>query len=152
METTIINSADYWIHDLRFAGVQPDRRMVHWEGADRLVIAMTKVEPSYSDTIEITLGGPIYDQGPVKFHRETYTYDTYLLQKEDLLFLSSVQLRTLRNLIFAIHGYKFRSPDLREYFGSQEWYSPSDAFSDSDLTDIERRNIALIQELEAQRK
>jgi hypothetical protein len=150
METTIINKG-FWIHELEFAGEPPDQRLVRWEGDNRLVITMTNVEPLYNDIIEITGGGPIYSRGPVVFP-SSYWYNKSVISRERIIFLSSSQLRILRNLIFAVHGYKFRSADLQEYFGREDWYKPSDSFSDSDLNSFERQNIALIQELEAQRK
>jgi hypothetical protein len=150
MEATVINNG-FWIHELEFAGEPPAEESLRWEGDNRLVITMTNVEPSYNDIIEITGGGPIYSRGPVAFPN-SYWYDESVISRESISFLSSSQLRILRNLIFAVHGYKFRSADLQEYFGNEDWYEPSDSFSDSLLNSFERQNIALIQELEAQRK
>jgi hypothetical protein len=150
MEVVIVNNG-LWIHDLEIAGERPDQKWVEWKGENRLVITLTNIEPLYNDVIEMVVGGPIYSRGPVAFPH-SYRYDKRLIPRDDLVLLNSSQLRILRNLIFAVHGYRFRSADLQEYFGREDWYQPSDSFSDSVLSDFERQNIALIQEFEAQRK
>jgi hypothetical protein len=59
-------------------------------------------------------------------------------------------LKLMRNEIFARHGYRFKTGDLKQYFGSFDWYKPQfDDITDR-LTEIERINIALIRKLESQ--
>jgi len=57
-------------------------------------------------------------------------------------------LKIMRNEIFARHGYKFKTTDMTNYFGAKDWYVPQYDDVTSRLTEIERINIALIQELE----
>lgn len=66
----------------------------------------------------------------------------------DLAGLSPGDLRLLRNAIFAMHGYRFKSADLQEYFGRFQWYSPDYADVTSRLSQIERDNIATIKKHE----
>ena len=57
-------------------------------------------------------------------------------------------LKIMRNEIFARHGYKFKTTDMASYFDAKDWYVPQYDDVTSRLTEIERINIALIQELE----
>jgi len=54
------------------------------------------------------------------------------------------ELRLLRNEIYARHGYRFKTPYLAEWFSSEEWYTVRPDFEESDLTPIDRANIATI--------
>jgi len=54
------------------------------------------------------------------------------------------ELRIMRNEIFARYGYAFKSDDLKQYFGSQRWYSPARENIDKFITDLEKKNIELI--------
>ena len=72
------------------------------------------------------------------------------LTAEDLQDLDKAQLRLMRNAVYAIHGYDFKSQDLKEYFSGFSWYKPNPNFSESDFTEIERKNIELIRQMENQ--
>ena len=54
------------------------------------------------------------------------------------------ELRIMRNEIFARYGYIFKSEDLKQYFGSQRWYSPTRENVDKFITDLEKKNMVLI--------
>ena len=56
----------------------------------------------------------------------------------------------LRNLIYAKHGYKFKSEDLKKIFSEFDWYVPSDSFSEADFTNWENSVIKDIQRYEAE--
>ena len=58
-------------------------------------------------------------------------------------------LKIMRNEIFARHGYKFKTKDMTDYFGAQEWYRPQHDDVASRLSETEQINIALIQILES---
>ena len=74
-----------------------------------------------------------------------------LLTYQYIAGLSQQDLMLARNEIFARHGRIFNDPDVRNYFESQIWYygyiEPED-FTDTMLSDIEKDNIAFIQEYE----
>ncbi len=76
---------------------------------------------------------------------------TWLSQRKvtqsDLSGLTKSQLRILRNAIFAIHGHKFNSRDLRTYFESFAWYTPVGDAS-SQLSPLEQENVAIIKSYE----
>ena len=60
-------------------------------------------------------------------------------------------LRLMRNAILARHGYRFQSPDLQEYFGSEPWYKPADTNDAVRLSFLEELNVALIKYAETRR-
>ena len=64
---------------------------------------------------------------------EVYTYKD---SKEDL--------RLLRNLVFAKHGYKFKSEDLQKIFNQFEWYKENPNFSENDFSPAEKKLIEQI--------
>lgn len=71
------------------------------------------------------------------------------LNDSDISHLSSSELRILRNTIYARHGRKFKSADLRNYFSGFSWYTPRyDEISESSLSETERHNIMLIKKYE----
>ena len=79
------------------------------------------------------------------------TSDSVKLTKSDIENLSLKELNYAKNEIYARHGRKFDSPELRAYFESKSWYNGTiDAtdFSDNMLSDIEKANAALIKEME----
>lgn len=88
-----------------------------------------------------------------------YSLDSYdypevfsrYLSKADLCFYPTEDLWLLRNEIYAAHGRAFTNEILSRYFSGKSWYQPrvqpSD-FSDQVLSDIEKKNILLIQSLE----
>ena len=74
-----------------------------------------------------------------------------LIRPADLESLSLGELELMRNEIYARHGWIFRRPDLRNYFGSQSWYRPrsdnayySNQQVEAELSPIERRNLQII--------
>ena len=58
------------------------------------------------------------------------------------------QLRLFRNLIFARHGYIFKSADLQNYFNSCSWYKQNPSFKESDMRKDEKDFISLMQKYE----
>lgn len=78
-----------------------------------------------------------------------YDLDSRKLTDDELRYMTSYELRLLRNEIFARHGYIFNSSDLQKHFGSQSWYRPvtNNAY-DLNLNSIEQYNINLIKQYE----
>lgn len=71
------------------------------------------------------------------------------LDRSDLAGLSSKQMRLLRNSIYAIHGYVFRSDDLADYFGQFNWYVPiTSDITPNDFNSYERYNVQFIKKFE----
>lgn len=71
---------------------------------------------------------------------------TRMLGPADVAGLSPQQARLARNEIFARHGFRFKDPGLRSYFGQFSWYRPT---SDSvELSAVEKANVALLKTAE----
>jgi len=64
--------------------------------------------------------------------------------------LFTEDLRRLRNEIYARRGRTFKDQELRDYFGSFDWYHPTTTFDEKSLTPIERANAELIRRMESE--
>jgi hypothetical protein len=62
--------------------------------------------------------------------------------------MKKADLFVLRNAIYARHGYSFKNQQLRAYFDQQPWYIPISTDIKSELTPIEKQNIALLMRYE----
>lgn len=86
-------------------------------------------------------------------HSLAYKFDstTYYSRAEKALSSPNrtLELRFLRNEIFAHHGRTFSSVDLQNYFHNKEWYKPSDSYSDSLISKAETKFIKWVLNLEA---
>ncbi len=71
-----------------------------------------------------------------------------LLKPEDVENLLKGELEFMRNEIFARHGYCFNKKHLRQQFENEDWYVPNTVDIKGFLTDIEKKNIALIKRYE----
>lgn len=71
-----------------------------------------------------------------------------LLKEEDVENLMKPELEMMRNEIFARHGFCFKKKTLREEFENKDWYVPNTIDIKNDLTDVEKKNIALIKRYE----
>lgn len=90
-----------------------------------------------------------------KLQNITFAYDYsdivcyQKLTRADLAGLSKAELRILRNTIYARHGRKFKSADLRNYFNGFSWYNGVyDEVSPNSLSSVEKHNLSLIQSME----
>ena len=70
------------------------------------------------------------------------------LTEKDLKNLRKLDLQILRNTIFARHGYTFKKKNYRQFFNPVEWYVPVTNNIDGQLTDIEKKNIKLLERFE----
>jgi hypothetical protein len=83
--------------------------------------------------------------------RERALHDALSTKKIDPASLEGLfdeDLRRLRNEIFARHGRTFKDPDLRDYFGSFDWYKPDPTFTEASLSPLERANVDTIRRIE----
>lgn len=126
---------------------------------DELVARRAAIQgraPSDDDRVELSLisaalgewsGGdavPVAQRNPLE--------DPSVLDKQLTLAqidgMSRRDLRLLRNTIFARHGRPFQSEVLSLYFSDKAWYRPRDDFKESMLTEVDKRNIKLVQSQE----
>jgi YARHG domain len=71
-----------------------------------------------------------------------------LLKEEDVANYIKSDLRLMRNSIYARHGYSFKMKDMRNEFDKQDWYMPMSTDVRNNLTEIEKKNEALIKRYE----
>jgi len=58
--------------------------------------------------------------------------------KIDIWNMSQISLRYVRNLIYAKHGYIFRSEELKKLYESFSWYKRNPTFTEDDFSDDEK--------------
>ena len=71
------------------------------------------------------------------------------LTERSLEHVSIADLRLLRNEVYARHGREFKNDWVRRRMEQEPWYHPRPDFVESELSDVERANIALITRREA---
>ena len=76
-----------------------------------------------------------------KIHEELGTKPVTRALLEGLFLEDASQMR---QEIYARHGKVFKEPWLQKYFASFDWYKPDPNFTDDSLTEIEKKNIAMI--------
>ncbi len=79
-------------------------------------------------------------------------YRVLRVERRSLEYMSLLQLKIVRNWIYATHGKIFSDPELDKYFRRQDWYKPSKNFKESDLSSLEKENIASIASYENELK
>jgi hypothetical protein len=73
---------------------------------------------------------------------QRYLYDS------DVEYLSSRDLKIMRNEIFARHGYIFKTSDMIQHFNSQSWYRSLNNDVTAYLSKIEKENVNFIKQYE----
>ena len=92
-----------------------------------------------------------YFEDIISFNGFVITSLYKLTKKELLSFINhyNLNLKVIRNEIFARHGYIFKNGgEMEKYFSSKEWYIPKFNNINHLLSDIEKHNIRLIKQLE----
>jgi len=122
--------------------------------AERKVIAVTnssiewdeeKEEEVTSETLNYFL---IDEDGNITEGREYPQISQQYLAEGDLEQYSKEELKIMRNEIFAVYGYIFKTEPMKSYYAAMRWYKPTNDNVDDFLTDIERGNVKLIKEVE----
>jgi len=87
-----------------------------------------------------------------KFRRYNWR-DNWLPSENMLKDLSAVELRILRNTLYAIHGYVFNDNFLKDYFNKQYWYFPNPNIAQNEivLSQSERKILEYITAEEKKR-
>ena len=73
---------------------------------------------------------------------------SYPLQHFQVGQLNQKELRLLRNMIYAKHGYIFMSEDLKAYYSRFAWYEENLNFNEDLLTSVDKFNIEFIRSFE----
>lgn len=77
---------------------------------------------------------------------------TRALAQAELSSKSLDELRIMRNEIFARHGHTFKTPNVKAYFAAQPWYRATVIDAGPLLSELERKNLALILAAERSQK
>ena len=113
---------------------------------------LENIEPDYNDTIEVLLDRPMFDFSMFRPLPRSFDYWRNIFRPNQLWYLTREQLRILRNLFYALHGYNFRDTALLNYFSSAFGsYEINRDFNENMITETERRNIEIIQREELRR-
>lgn len=102
---------------------------------------LSAIEQQNLDTITLAIakqGRRTVSPGMMKLFRATRLTEPMLDR------VSVADLRILRNEIYALHGRPFATPWLAQHFRAAPWYKERPQYSDAELSDVERANIALI--------
>lgn len=77
---------------------------------------------------------------------------TRLLTPAEVAEIRPDYLSMMRNEVFARHGHRFKTESLAAHFNRQPWYKAQVDDAGPLLTEIERKNVALIRQVEKQAK
>lgn len=66
------------------------------------------------------------------------------LAEKDIKNLRKLDMEIIKNAVFARHGYSFKKPTYRYFFEQTDWYIPVSNNVDSELSPIEKDNVALL--------
>jgi len=140
----IVNSSSKWLIDFKVN--HPISRMSN--NQNKVSLFLKGIFPvNINEMMEIWFFDQSFD---IEFDEMAFLR-SHILSDLKLKLMTKEQLRLLRNAFFAVHGYRFKSADLRVYFQSIDWYRPRDDFSEDYLTSKEKINVQKIQEEEKQR-
>lgn len=70
------------------------------------------------------------------------------LKEVDVKNLKKIDLEIIRNTIYARHGYTFKKRTYRQFFDYVDWYIPVSTDVTASLTELEKKNIALLNRFE----
>ena len=122
-----------------------DHRYWYKRSADKKPTPLTPAERALDDTITLAymlFNGDHAMPGGMRF------FQTRQITRKQLDGHSLYYLRLMRNEFFALHGHKFETPWLRDYFKDYQYRAEGVTTAETPLTDIEKSNVALIQQVE----
>jgi hypothetical protein len=147
--TIIINYTDNWIYTIFMRDIDIAKNMKIDD--NKIEINLENIEPDEKDRIIISTGSPMFDLSIGMSLPDDFVYSREIIKKNDLSFFSKSNLRTLRNLFYALYGYDFKDERLRNYFSQKSWYKINPDFNENMFSEIEKTNIQIILEEERKR-
>lgn len=105
-----------------------------------MTVQARTIPPAYEDMER-------YSEEEMKELPDLKVYLNEELDEGSLNNRTEVELKILRNSIFAQYGRSFSTPWLRRYFQSRKWYKEG-KFKDNMLTKVDRKNVKMIQRYE----
>ena len=122
----------------------------NWKPAEDISIAINEVTPSEKDTIQ-NLSYHFKDK-LYEGNKRYYTIKDIEIWNEigpmDYPVMRRLFTKALRNDIYARHGRIFTTPEMKKIFESSSWYKSRSDFKESDLNEIEKKNVEFIFEYE----
>ena len=124
---------------------------------DRNVIYVTNRTTDWDEDKQeeftIESWNPYYlaDDGQIVHGRKYPEISQQYLEASSLDRFSKEELKIMRNEIFAVYGYIFKTEPLKSYYNATPWYVPERENVDDYLSEIEKANVALIKEVEGRK-
>jgi hypothetical protein len=82
---------------------------------------------------------------------EKFDFAKQSLELSQIEQLPLEELRLLRGLVFGRHGRIFKDADIRDYLKERPWFKANPNFRNSELDEIERKNLDIIREAESKK-
>lgn len=82
---------------------------------------------------------------------ENFNYGKQKVLLSDLQKLELEDLQNVRGLVFGRHGRIFKEKSIQDYLEKLAWYKPNAKFDNSVLNAVERSNVDLIRQVEAEK-
>jgi YARHG domain len=82
---------------------------------------------------------------------QTFNFATRAVKNTDLASYELEDLQMLRGIVFGKHGRIFKEVSIQDYLSKQPWYKPNAKFTNAMLKPIERKNIDLVRQMEAEK-
>lgn len=150
----VINNSDKYIcnfSNVLINQIKPEYKVI---GQETTEILYSSIKPDKNSQINIEM----ITIENISGFGDDVNADTknYKIEKEDILFYNSKQLRFLRNLYYAMNGYIFKNNELKDFFNKTlkyyKKYNPQFTNVDDRFNDIEKESIKVIQDLENERQ
>ncbi len=156
-------------------GNQLEWHYLNWEPSGNISIAITEEKPEilenflnivkHSEDIIVSINDQTINQENILKHISQYFENKNYQGGQRLYAIQDVetwksQIKTtldeekricakaLRNEIYARHGRLFTTPEMKQIFESVRWYKPRQDFKESELNEIEKKNVEFIFEYE----
>ncbi len=125
IELIVKNYSPYSIMSQEAFSDQFNNPTIEWLDDSSYRMILHDIEPRRSDSFNWI----IHD-----FLEKEICNDSHYLTSIDYDYYTKDQLRILRNAVYALHGYPFKSKDLSSFFARKSWYKRNPDYNDSLLT------------------
>ncbi|MEW6210651.1 MAG: YARHG domain-containing protein [Acidobacteriota bacterium] len=112
---------------------------------------MRFIQTATTALLVLLIGGFAYAAQSQIERWEKFDFTRNLISPAQIQNMSEDDLKLLRGIVFGKRGRIFRDEEIQAYLYSRDWYTPTDAFRNSMLTEMERKNLDIIREAEAMR-
>jgi hypothetical protein len=147
----ITNHCDFWLNRTWFRTKNVNYIMERKDNKT-IIVKTENILPDVTDTFDVDFSVfPAFEHPHFGVSERRWRLRDEIIPIGELSLLKKEQLRILRNSIFAYHGYRFNSVDLRNYFEKQRWYKINENFSENVFSENERINLQNILAEESRR-